>query len=198
MNAASPGAMGTSSAVRDRALIIIPIVHAEADLGTLAAEVRGADPAAWERKQRLIGEHWNSVERFCSTLPGEPRRWRVYQDGLPVCGRERAIIEDLALRGSRNGSVVLSLLSRGATLEGTESPALLIEEYRRARAPLTPGKSDAEGAQRLLRQRDDFIARRIDHTLKQGETGILFIGLLHDVLSRLPPSIDVTTAALRA
>jgi len=33
----------------------------------------------------------------------------------------------------------------------------------------------------LLGKRDDFVARRIDETLADGETGILFLGLLHRV-----------------
>ena len=45
---------------------------------------------------------------------------------------------------------------------------------------------------KLLRQRDDFIAARIAETLEEGETGILFIGAYHDVLSRMPEDIQVS------
>ena len=40
-------------------------------------------------------------------------------------------------------------------------------------------------------QRDDFIAKRIRDTLGDGETGILFIGANHDVLSRLPNDFEL-------
>lgn len=36
-----------------------------------------------------------------------------------------------------------------------------------------------------------FIAKTIDVTLREGDTGILFIGAYHDVLSRLPADIRV-------
>ncbi|MEK7220546.1 MAG: hypothetical protein AAB253_05060, partial [candidate division NC10 bacterium] len=45
--------------------------------------------------------------------------------------------------------------------------------------------------ERLLRQRDEFIGRRIDETLKEGEVGILFIGLMHRVDRFLAPDIEV-------
>jgi hypothetical protein len=43
----------------------------------------------------------------------------------------------------------------------------------------------------LLRRRDAHIAKRIFETLAEGETGILFIGAYHDVLSKLPADIEV-------
>jgi hypothetical protein len=43
----------------------------------------------------------------------------------------------------------------------------------------------------LLAQRDQFIARRINDTLKAGETGILFLGLLHAVERYLDRDIRV-------
>lgn len=43
---------------------------------------------------------------------------------------------------------------------------------------------------RLREPRDIFIARRIDETLQAGEVGILFMGVLHDVASKLPPDIQ--------
>ncbi|HNY33468.1 MAG TPA: hypothetical protein PKK68_02315 [Methanothrix soehngenii] len=44
---------------------------------------------------------------------------------------------------------------------------------------------------RLLLERDLFIARAIDATLPEGETGLLFIGAAHDVLSKLAGDIEV-------
>ena len=44
---------------------------------------------------------------------------------------------------------------------------------------------------KLLKQRDEFIAGRINETLAEGETGILFIGAYHDVVHRLAPDIRV-------
>ena len=43
----------------------------------------------------------------------------------------------------------------------------------------------------LLKQRDEYIAQRIDRTLQEGETGILFIGAYHHIKPRLPRDIKI-------
>jgi hypothetical protein len=43
----------------------------------------------------------------------------------------------------------------------------------------------------LLRQRDEYIAQRIDRALQEGETGILFIGAYHQIKPRLPRDIKI-------
>ena len=47
----------------------------------------------------------------------------LYQDGLPVCGEEKRIAQDLARTGSANHRLLLELMARGARLIGTEAPA---------------------------------------------------------------------------
>ncbi len=56
-----------------------------------------------------------------------------------------------------------------------------------------PSKSDSLEMQsgEILRRRDAFIAERINGTLKSGETGILFVGSLHNVVPMLDPDIEV-------
>ena len=44
----------------------------------------------------------------------------------------------------------------------------------------------------LLRQRDEYIAQRIDQGLQEGETGILFIGAYHNVKARLARDIKIS------
>jgi len=44
------------------------------------------------------------------------------------------------------------------------------------RSDVTYGK-----AQALLGQRDEYIAKRIDETLQEGELALLFLGLMHNV-----------------
>lgn len=44
---------------------------------------------------------------------------------------------------------------------------------------------------RLANERDTFVAHRIAATLQEGEVGILFMGAYHDVVSKLPPDIQV-------
>ena len=42
---------------------------------------------------------------------------------------------------------------------------------------------------RLLRKRDNYIAKRIDETLTQGEVGILFLGAYHNIIPKLAKDI---------
>ena len=43
----------------------------------------------------------------------------------------------------------------------------------------------------LLERRDRYVADRINRTLGAGETGILFMGMLHEVTRSLEPDIQV-------
>jgi hypothetical protein len=43
----------------------------------------------------------------------------------------------------------------------------------------------------LLKRRDQYIARRINDTLLAGETGLIFLGMLHSVRSWLDKDIRV-------
>jgi hypothetical protein len=179
-----------------RTLIYVPIIHAESDLGTMADDVRAQFEAlrethgGWERRAAAIDGMWDGIRAKLGALTIDWRRTRVYQDGLPVCPFEAQIVQDLAAKGSRNFQLLLELAARGATLMGTDSLELLVDEYRRVQRLVqaardgaveeTPAELHGHAAD-TLRQRDAFIAQRIDGTLQEGETGLLFLGLLHRV-----------------
>jgi hypothetical protein len=158
-----------------RRLVHVPILHTAADLGSLAANARdrGAADALWARLTKVV-----------PFLPLPWDRVRLFQDGLPVCGREADIVHDLAAAGSVNHKLLLRLMSKGAALEGTEDPALLVEELHAARALLgsDPDVRDraVAAAPGLLRRRDQAIAARIGVVLREGEVGLLFLGAAHD------------------
>ena len=139
---------------------------------------------------------WQEIEQTVERLPIGAGTTRVYQDGLPVCAHEPRIIADLAEAGSRNYKLLLHLEGRGAMLMGTESPELLVEEYQLAITALNSG--DPGGVRQrelrctaLLEKRDRFIATRINSTLQPGETGILFLGMLHSVQPYLDGDINI-------
>ncbi len=44
---------------------------------------------------------------------------------------------------------------------------------------------------KLLEDRDNFIAGTIESTLKEGDTGVLFIGAYNEVLAKLPVDIRI-------
>ncbi len=186
-----------------RRLLHIPIIHTHADLGSLAQAVRALTARkhgddARRKIASVIDELWDTVEQAIETLSLPHRSVRLYQDALPVCGRELAIATDLAQGGSRNHQLLLRLVERGATLMGTEAPELLIEEYQLTRCLLAGAEIQAadrhrltELSQSILERRDRAIAARIDETLGAGETGILFVGMLHAVTPLLPADIRV-------
>jgi hypothetical protein len=140
---------------------------------------------------------WEKIEGVAARLPRTKGTVRVYQDGLPVCGHEQEIVSELAEAGSRNHRLLLELQARGAVLMGTESPELLVEEYHLATAEFASEATPRTNIRRqqlrdsLLEKRDRFIAERINATLAAGESGILFLGMLHKAAKYLDPDIDV-------
>ncbi|NQS99233.1 MAG: hypothetical protein HQ591_12340 [candidate division Zixibacteria bacterium] len=192
----------------ERTLIYIPILHTQADMGALADSVRKATLKklgfkGWKRKVNLIDRMWITIEKTLDNLNLPYQRVRLYQDGLPVCDREAEIVRELAGRGSRNHKILLRLMESGATIMGTESLELLMEEYELAKQSLAQGKTlksigmkarllPAGGlSESLLKRRDLFIAERINNTLCSGETGILFLGMLHSLYDRLDKDIRI-------
>lgn len=191
-------------AVAPRRLIWIPIIHTQVDLGSLGEllrrhHVRHEGRRGWQRRQRTFEETWKKIGEMIETLDLDYPHLRLYQDGLPCCGREEQIVRDLGTAGSRNHQLLLKLMARGARLMGTESPELLLEEYELARHAVSAADSgktatadQREVSDRVLERRDDYIAERIAQTLLPGETGLVFLGLLHSLSNRLPENIELT------
>ncbi len=184
------GGAATDSPGDRRLLMFIPILHTLADLGSLGEAVRKTFLSKYgalmaRRKEAALEKLWEEIRGLILGLGLDFSRARLYQDGLPVCGREEEIVRDLASRGSHNYRLLLELMARGAALMGTESPELLLQEYGLAReavaaAPRRPGPQARPAAgPTLLQARDRFIASRVNATLSPGETAFLFLGMLH-------------------
>jgi hypothetical protein len=192
--------------LRGRCLLHIPIIHSQAEMGSLsptiqAMMVQKLGAKGWERNVNLIDGIWTQIEQAIDgwSLPYE--KVRLYQDGLPVCGRELEIVSDLAQAGSRNHQLLLRLKGRGATLMGTESADLLVQEYHlikqtlAANDPAIAVRREArrqESSLSILKRRDQAIAERINRTLCRGEIGLLFLGMLHAMEGWLARDIQVT------
>jgi hypothetical protein len=163
------------------------------------ATLEKAGSAGLARKTAAIDKIWTEIEAAIDALPLSFDRVRLYQDGLPVCGREADIVTELAQAGSRNHQLLLRLMAHGAVLMGTESADLLVQEYQLARQSLMTRPPRAAGvaatrralSQALLQRRDQFMAQRIHETLQNGETGILFLGMLHFLERHLHPDVLV-------
>ena len=158
-----------------RTLIYFPIVHTQADMGALQESVARATlektgRAGLARKTAAIDKIWTEIEAAIDALALSFDRVRLYQDGLPVCGREADIVTELAQAGSRNHQLLLRLMAQGAVLMGTESSDLLVQEYQLARQSLTTRPPRAAGvaasrralSEALLKRRDQFMAQLIN------------------------------------
>lgn len=188
-----------------RVLICVPIIHTQADMGAMnepiqRLKVKKLGKRIWERNLELVNNFWTEIEQATENLALFYQRVRVYQDGLPVCGRESEIVTDLAQAGSRNHRLLLKLKEKGAVLMGTESAELLVEEYQLVKQVFADEMSRgsarraAQGKKMqdsLLTRRDQFIGRRISQTLLRGETGLLFVGMLHSVEPWLDQDIEM-------
>lgn len=176
-----------------------------ADMGSLASalgEIAKAElgEEVWQKHKEAVSGFWDCIAQFFSAL--DVKGLKIYQDGMVADGAVGLrIIREGISQGSKNYEIVGKLLERGAVLVKTEDPALLKQEYAFI-AKMARSKSEKEkeawalryklAQGRLLTQRDDFIVKRIRETLGKGETGVLFVGAYHDILSKLPSDIRVT------
>ena len=188
-----------------RELIWVPILHTQADMGSLSESLRSLyskrlGKGEWERHVEGVADMWRGIQDKIEQLDLDYRALRLYQDGLPTCGHEGEIVRDLARAGSQNHRLLISLMDKGAVLTGTESADLLLEEYKlvqemlgsfQSGAPGNPDEIQRNRRKALLKERDRYIAGRIDETLLQGETGLIFLGLLHSLQDELPQDIQL-------
>ena len=187
-----------------RMLIYVPIIHTSADLGSIAKEVakkgiRDLGQELWEKHRRTVEGFWDVVSDYFDSI--DVKDMKIYQDGM-VAEDEvgKKIAEDTAKAGSKNYQLILKLLDRGAVLVKTEDFKLVKKEYDRLLA-ITQAKSITKKIIAfikyklvkviLLNRRDNFIANRIEQTLKADEKAILFIGAFHNIKKRLPKDIQI-------
>ncbi len=189
-----------------RRLIVARIVHSPSDMGSAQEGLTksGMDALGrqkWMDNQKKIEQFWLDLEKEVEALGLDSEKLHIYQDGLPCAGAlgER-IVRETAAKGSKNYQIVLRLMEKGGRIEATESPDLLRLEYGYIKALLEARTAEERRAaeerygrvrDKLLSERDQFIARSIDATLPDGETGLLFIGAAHDVISKLAGDIEV-------
>lgn len=195
-----------------RQLYIIPIIHSRHDLGTLELPIRDVksqilSASTLEQNQKVLDLFWGELKSGIESWGIDYSNALVFQDALPFTGHPEKIIEhrivaEMASKGSANHQLVKWLIDQGAQLMGTESTELLIKEYEAVKKSLAEGiyrEISAEGESgineattSLLEARDQFIAQRITESLKDGQLGILFIGLQHRVQDYLPNDLGVT------
>ena len=185
-----------------RRLRYIPVIHTGVEMGSLYGTlkdeyIRRFGTQKWEEHNRIIEDFWQGIRNKVFDLDLNYQNTRLYQDGLPVCGKEMDLVQELVKMGSRNHQILMELIQLGAKLEGTEDPKLLLEEYdylKKASADLDKHQAKKRYqrlAKSILLKRDLYIGQRIDKTLQEGETGLLFIGITHKVNEKLPKGIEI-------
>ncbi len=189
-----------------RRLLYVPIIHGEADLGSAGSELAKksislSGESRWAFHLEVVSRFWKNVRALLISL--DPARLKLYQDGLAVGGETgQKIVEEAAGRGSRNYRLVEEMILMGAEPRKTEDPVLLLRERENLRRSMQKGSAGTreirtaqyqQPRDRLLEERDAFIARTIADTLIEGEVGVLFIGANHDVLPWLTDHISVNT-----
>lgn len=190
-----------------RKLFLIKIIHTTADMGSVGQELIKEGMAKlgnekWIENQRLIENFWNELETEIDVLGLDYSMIRIYQDGLPCDGEMGLrIVRETAEKGSRNYQIIRNLVERGAAIEATESPDLLRKEYEHIKAFISAETPDEKTVatrryeqvkDELIQERDAYIANAIDATLGTNETGLLFIGVAHNVMPLLAKDIEVT------
>jgi hypothetical protein len=223
-----------------RKLIYIPIVHTEADMGSMSESLKKVymekyGRVKWNQRNRIVEKIWEEIKKKISLLHLDYTKVKIFQDGLPKCGRELEIAKSAADGGSKNYQLLLHLVGKGAHLIGTEDPDLLIREYNQLKdtldalqisnsntkkgiAPkaltglqkkgkLLPARSapiehislgfsrkgtSSSPNETFVSQRDKYMALRIDETLREGETALLFVGVVHKVNEMLSSDIQIT------
>lgn len=187
-----------------RTLLYVPIIHMAADLGTLAPAVGargilGLGEEVWKEHLQTVKDFWNSLAEYFDGL--EVSGFKIYQDGLLANGEiGQKIVEEGLKSGSKNYEIISRLIQKGAVLVKTEDFALVKEE-RDHLIGLTKARTKREkliaylkykvSKNHLLKKRDRFIAERINETLKERATGILFIGAYHNIIPLLNEDISV-------
>ena len=186
-----------------RTLIYIPIIHTSPDLGSLAKNVEKKAKrligSYWEEHKRTVERYWQEIRWFVERKTGT--NVLVFQDGMPEGGKTaQTIIDKLAKSGSPNYQLLKELVKKGACMQKTEDPELLKQEYQLTKnlaarknflstiVAFLKYKLRKNG---LLKARDEYIAAQINQNLKEGETGMCFLGAYHDVVSKLSSDIKI-------
>jgi len=187
-----------------RKLLYIPIIHMSQDLGSVASDLdrRGeklCGEERWKKHKETIDGFWKVVSDYLESV--DPANLKIYQDGLVADGEMgMKIVQESVRKGSKNYEIIAKLLEKGATLVKTEDISTVKKEYdsimKIAKSKSSTGRFVAAlqykfKKKKLLKERDEYIVKTIDKTLMDGDTGILFVGAFHDVLSKLPKDIVV-------
>ncbi len=163
-----------------RKVYLVPLVFAPRQPSPDYAEI-------YERYWRGVREHLLKLENSLGAIA------RVYHEAVGVAGAEGL---DLAERISdRSGSVARNKVEAGASFEALEDQELVAESHDWQRCLMVGLESRKVGElawnsySEAMRQRYELMAKRIDETLKPGESGLLFVAEDHRI--QFPGDVQV-------
>jgi hypothetical protein len=94
--------------------------------GYKAAFIARYGEQKWQERSEEYSAIWRAirdgVDQVIKQRATALSQVKLYQDSLPVCGQEAALVEQLAAEGSENHKLLTILMGRGALLIGTEAP----------------------------------------------------------------------------
>ena len=149
-----------------RMLLLVPRMYTEKEFKRLA-------PALPEDFGPKTLEFWSYVEEKLQGFVGKTQR--IYRDEVCQGGKEG--LAHLSSIDRENFPIVRKLVENGAVLEATED-SLLVAESKSWLDMIEQDPLDTmplELYQETVRERDGYVTRRIDETLLDEETGILFL-----------------------
>jgi hypothetical protein len=141
----------------------------------------------FDKYWRQVEEHLNELEMKLG--PAQ----KIYHELIPVAGEEG--LEMLKGLNDKSYQVSEKRVKTGSQIESLEDDEILAEYMDWSRC-LTIGLQSQKAVETIYhayidtgKKRNEFIARRIDETLKEDETGILFMGEGHQV--QFPATVEV-------
>jgi hypothetical protein len=145
-----------------------------------------------------FNRYWNEVENQLSALELKLGKLdRIYHELMPAGGEDG--IKAIKELNEKSQEIIKNRLDKKAQLEATEESELLTELLDWGRC-LAVGLQNQnvftriyESYTEVSRKRNEYIARRIDETLKANEIGVLFMREGHQI--QFPQDIQVIYVA---
>lgn len=191
-------------------LVYIPIIHQCFEKRNMLENILGKKKVEqffsetnefWKRVDIYIKESKLKIDKIF--LEG----WRGTKDELNELEEDIEKKANGLTTGKKDklSNMILSLISKGAVLIKTESEELVDKElkfnaklniinknYNETKViALNEAINNTEEIHVLRNKRDMFIAKQINENLLPNETGILFIGSLHNVISYISGEIEI-------
>lgn len=177
-------------------LYYVPMIHTPQELGglknaVLATQRKISGEKGLNEFLQNVERYWQEVERRIQhselNRPEVASRLHIFVDGLPDTQKPLVtkIVTELTLLQIPAYLIIKTLLENGAAIHGTENPELLLQEYRYWTEVSQGRRPNPKMAEKLLRDRDQYIAQRIVSTVPDEEFALLFIGRSHNVIGKL-------------